>query len=329
VKNLSPRQLAASHATALPAEVAAAASPAARIGAALGGTRMSSGEWSCPCPTHDDARPSFTVRDRDDGRGVLVHCHAGCTQAELLAELRRIGLWDHGPPRKPKPRDPEEERRKIRWAQKIWKDSGPARQLSPPLYAPSTWKPTDTPVVVYLKGRGIRIPPPESLRFHRGLYHADTKQRWPAMIAVVMDPITQAFRGVHRTYLQRDGRGRLEHDAKKMLGPCSGGVVKLAAPIPGKPLMIGEGIETCLSAMQLFKRPAWAVLAAGFFAHLELPAEIDALEILVDRDDDGVGEEKCREAAARWVSEGRTVELRLPPNGQDFNDYLLQRRRKP
>jgi hypothetical protein len=33
-----------------------------------------------------------------------------------------------------------------------------------------------------------------------------------------------------------------------MLGPCRGGVVRLADP--GKVLMIGEGIETCLAAMQ-------------------------------------------------------------------------------
>jgi hypothetical protein len=40
--------------------------------------------------------PSFAVKDRSDGGGVLVECFAGCKRDDLVAELRRRGLWPDG-----------------------------------------------------------------------------------------------------------------------------------------------------------------------------------------------------------------------------------------
>ena len=46
---------------------------------------------ACRCPAHEDRSPSLSVRERDGV--VLVHCHAGCSQAEVIAALRARGLW--------------------------------------------------------------------------------------------------------------------------------------------------------------------------------------------------------------------------------------------
>jgi hypothetical protein len=43
------------------------------------------------CPAHHDRRPSLSICERD-GR-VLVHCHAGCSQTDVIAALRDRGLW--------------------------------------------------------------------------------------------------------------------------------------------------------------------------------------------------------------------------------------------
>ena len=43
------------------------------------------------CPVHRDEHPSLIVDERE-GR-VLVHCHAGCAQAEVIAALERRGVW--------------------------------------------------------------------------------------------------------------------------------------------------------------------------------------------------------------------------------------------
>ena len=44
------------------------------------------------CPNHDDRRPSLSVRLSDDGR-ILLKCHAGCPNDEIIETLRRRGLW--------------------------------------------------------------------------------------------------------------------------------------------------------------------------------------------------------------------------------------------
>ena len=55
---------------------------------------------------------------------------------------------------------------------------------------------------------------------------------------------------IHRTFIALDGVAKAPVDqAKMMLGPCRGGVVRLADP--SDVLMVGEGIETCLAAMQV------------------------------------------------------------------------------
>jgi hypothetical protein len=64
---------------------------AAEICASLGGYKSGRGWISC-CPAHDDRVPSLSVQEADDGR-VLVYCHAGCDQAQVIAALRARGLW--------------------------------------------------------------------------------------------------------------------------------------------------------------------------------------------------------------------------------------------
>ncbi len=46
------------------------------------------------CPAHDDQTPSFSVR-LDPGR-LLFHCFSGCSQKEVLYQLRLLGLWPSG-----------------------------------------------------------------------------------------------------------------------------------------------------------------------------------------------------------------------------------------
>ena len=67
------------------------------IARALGGAqRGTDGWWQARCPCHKDESPSFAVKNRDDGGGVLVECFAGCTRDDLVAELGRRGLWPNG-----------------------------------------------------------------------------------------------------------------------------------------------------------------------------------------------------------------------------------------
>ncbi len=125
---------------------------------------------------------------------------------------------------------------------------------------------------------------------------------------------------VHRTFLARDGRSKAQvTPSKMMLGPCRGGVVRLGL-IRGR-LMIAEGIETALSAMQATAQPAWAALLTSGLRTLELPADVGDVVVLADGDDPG--EAAAVHCAWRWKREGRRVRIARPPQGLDFNDMLL------
>ena len=178
-----------------------------------------------------------------------------------------------------------------------------------------------TPVETYLHSRGINLVAPDSVRFHPRLKHP-SGGTWPGMVALVARGHDGEPLAIHRTFLARDGAGKAPVTPQKMmLGPCRGGAVRLAVPT-GK-LMVGEGIETCLAAMQATGLPAWAALSTSGLRTLQLPAEID--EVIVLADGDEPGEAAALDAARRWKREGRTVRIARPPTGMDFNDVLLGR----
>jgi putative DNA primase/helicase len=53
--------------------------------------RRSGPTWMAKCPAHDDHNPSLSIRQAD-GK-VLLHCHAGCSQQDVIKALKARGLW--------------------------------------------------------------------------------------------------------------------------------------------------------------------------------------------------------------------------------------------
>jgi putative DNA primase/helicase len=178
-----------------------------------------------------------------------------------------------------------------------------------------------TPVDTYLRSRGLKLPASADLRFHGALKHPSGGV-WPGMVALVTHGRTGLPIAVHRTFLARDGGGKATVDpAKMMLGPCRGGVVRLCEATDL--LMVGEGIETCLSAMQATGKPAWAALSTSGLRSLDLPNDIRDVIVLADGDEPG--EAAAQQGARRWRREGRRVRIARPPKGADFNDLLSAR----
>src|SRR5262245_44366581 len=68
---------------------------AADLARHLGGRKSGARSWSCRCPAHDDANPSLSITEGEDGK-ILVHCHAGCSQEAVIDALRHRGLWRNG-----------------------------------------------------------------------------------------------------------------------------------------------------------------------------------------------------------------------------------------
>jgi hypothetical protein len=239
------------------------------------------------CPAHEDREPSLSIRQAHDGK-ILVRCHAGCDQAQLIAVLRLRGLWEcgHHNPSWPKRQHSASFRNGIddsihaehrKSALAIWRDAVPMQ---------------GTLVEKYFVSRGLHVPSALRLGFHAGLKHPSGTV-WPAMVALVSRGTDDAPVAIHRTFLARDGSGKAPVDPQKMmLGPCSGG-------------------------------PAWAALSASGLRALELPTDVREVVVLADGDDPG--EAAARDAALRWSCEGRRVRIARPPRGFDFNDVLLGR----
>ena len=279
---------------------------------ALGGRKVGQG-WTARCPAHDDREPSLSIRDAD-GK-VLVRCHAGCDQRDVIAALKERGLcdgkerstswkWRRREVSSPRPDPSQAERSAV--ALSIWQSAIPAE---------------GTPVEAYLVSRGLTCSLPPSLRFHRGLRHP-SGGTWPCMVALVKRGSDETPLAIHRTFLAREGQAKAPVEpAKMMLGPCRGGVVRLAEP--SDLLMVGEGIETCLAAMQTTGHPAWAALSTSGLRALDLPDCVRDVIVLADGDDPG--EAAARDCALRWMRQGRRVRIARPPRGLDFNDMLLGR----
>ena len=281
---------------------------------ALGGRRYGR-HWMACCPAHDDHTPSLAIQDTDNGK-VLVHCHAGCAQALVIGELYTRGLWDvSGDTRRGRinqwpqvlrvsPTPDLAARTAI--ALRLWHSAAPA---------------LGTAAETYLRSRGIGITIPTAIRFHPRLKHP-TGGAWPALIALVMRGIDSAPLAIHPTFLSRDDNHKAPISPQKMmLGPCHGGVVRLA--VAETRLMVGEGIETCLAAIQATGAPAWAALSTSGLRALHLPIEVR--EVIVLADGDEPGEAAARNCAIRWQQEGRRVRIAHPPPGLDFNDMLMSR----
>ena len=168
----------------------------------------------------------------------------------------------------------------------------------------------------YLRGRGITCDLQDTLRWTPDIYHGHSGRYCGAMIADV-----QPTGGIHRTFFTKQGK-RLDDNAKMMLGPCSGGAVRLSDAVG--PLVVCEGIETGLSLLSgLLEGPnwVWAALSTSGIRGLTLPRTPRSLIIAPDGDEPG------REAAASLAqtaaARGWNVSLMVPPDKQDWNDVLI------
>jgi putative DNA primase/helicase len=290
------------------------------IARALRGHRSSRG-WICRCPAHDDHHPSLSVAETCD-RKVLLKCWSGCAQDAVIDALRRRGLWDGKPAQgsqcRPKPFD-SAEGDKPSDPMRTWRNAGP-------------WVRGGC-ADRYLENRGIELSDDEAraLRFAPSLWHWPTQSRWPAMLARV-SLATGAEITTHQTFARHDGSGKAPLSKQSRLfaagGRTIGGGVWFGTADPDHEFVVGEGIESTLSAMRIFGVGAGcAALSAFGIRTLVLPPEARRVRIFADHDELGQGLNAAREAGRRWLAEGRAVAVSMSPTvGEDANDIWLRTR---
>jgi len=173
----------------------------------------------------------------------------------------------------------------------------------------------------YLKARRCQLPPEDGdLRFHAALKHP-SKYVGPALVALVTDVLTREPISLHRTWICADGTKAGVDSPRLLLGEHrkQGGVIRLwpdDAVTTG--LLVGEGIETVLSAARHY-RPVWSTIDAGNLASLPVLSGIETLLIAADHDDAGL--KAANQCAERWATAGVDVHCIAPAREHaDWND---------
>ena len=151
----------------------------------------------------------------------------------------------------------------IKRARRFWEAAGPI---------------AGTPAEAYLRLRGVDAPPGAHLRFAPAhtLYAAGATgtppvalHTGPALLAGLTGP-DDRFCGVHATWIdltRADGKAVVAdpetgavQPAKKVRGAVHGARIELARAAEARTLILGEGIETCLSVYQALRAkdyPLW------------------------------------------------------------------------
>lgn len=177
------------------------------------------------------------------------------------------------------------------------------------------------PVWKYLTARGLSRSAP-CLRFApRIQYRAEVSTWHPAMLAMVSDPSGRPST-IHRTFLTVDG-GKADVEAPRRMMPGAvpkGSAVRLC--VAESAMGIAEGIETALSAEELFKVPTWAALNAEMLRAWLPPDGTTKVTIFGDNDRNHVGQAAAHDLARR-LSATCAVEVKIPDqSGADWNDIL-------
>jgi putative DNA primase/helicase len=181
----------------------------------------------------------------------------------------------------------------------------------------------------YLQGRGITLMPPAAMMLAANDSARLGEMRFPAMVLPfrrVGDDGVGRLVGAQCTWLTADGSAKVAGETpRKTFGAVSGGYMSLGQmDAYDTPLLIGEGPETVLAAMQITGLPAG--IATGGSINLKavrVPREWK--QCIITADNDKAGQRDGRACAQRLANEGRRVTIATPPV-DDWNTALQEAR---
>lgn len=252
------------------------------------------------------------VEHRGDLLDLIRFCLADGDRSRALAEARKL-LGDRldapEPVRLTEAVEPEPVANKKRaLARYLWRRSMPIR---------------GTLAEHYLGRRGIDPAVAGALRYLPSALHTPTNRWCPTVIAAVVGP-DRRFAGIHRIYLEPDGR-RLEHsDPKRALGSLRGGYIRLAPPRDGDTVRnLAEGAEDGLAL--LTAAPELWVDAVISASHLNALKRDPASSIeFVHHDRDRAGEAGAQAFKHGNGDDPDIILLPPPAPAKDLNGLLQQ-----
>ncbi|MBB4326967.1 toprim domain-containing protein [Rhizobium leguminosarum] len=286
-------------------------------------TAALSGFWSgtsgmAKCPAHDDRSPSLSIRD--GYHKVLVKCHAGCEQEDVIAALQDRRLWPSRD-RKPgssgswpslhssKPRGDGDEVGRIDLVRRLWREAKDPRV---------------NPVLAYLNYRGLPPLSDDQLPIFR--YHPNcpfSAGCVPTLICRFSPIENDPGPNVEPTAILRIRLDRYHGDRRKLcLGPSRGQVIKLYRDVSLGGVGIVEGVEKGLALSACDWRPIWCTSGVSIMRSFPLLAGVEAISVFCDRDEPGRA--AALTCAGRWHDAGREARILQPPSPfSDWDDWYV------
>lgn len=280
---------------------------------AFGGVLLADGRSALiPGPGHSKRDRSVSLRQLPNGR-ILIHCFSPKddwrdVQAMLDARCTMVDVPDAACP--PSDEVDASRERKILRVRKLWSGAVPVE---------------GSRAETYLRGRGIHMAAwPSALRFLPHATSLDDKRKRPALIAAITNHPGE-LQGVQITLLTPRGTEKATIETpRRIIGRLSGGAVRLCDGNGEGVLIVGEGVETALSASEALNAPAWSALTAGNLARFDPPDWVRRLIIAADRGP--AGEAAAETLADRMAERGLTAETMLAPDAYpDWNDWARRR----
>ncbi len=188
----------------------------------------------------------------------------------------------------------------------------------------------------YLKSRGIYQLPEMSVKYSHSEFDRAEGRSFECMYAVATDEQMNIVY-THKTYL--DGPKKAECNVNKKMEtvnkynlPCESCGHEHAANVAVRmfpatdTLGISEGIESALSANQLFGFPVWSVLNTSIMKEFKAPSGVSTLIIYADNDKNGAGLAAAFTCGHKNILSNNDISkviIRTPSKIDcDFNDML-------
>jgi len=294
------------------------------------GKEVKNGEgWLTLCPVHKNERtPALAVTDNAIG-DVDVYCHAGCEWKEIKDRFRADGLLPEWVPEKrastksvrhtPQLKEEDNEEKK----DFIWDKASVDH---------------DDDIKKYFAGRAINLDPLPICFKWNSYKDKNTGDMNHMVVAAASQPSDTAVYAVQRLFIDMDD---FTKSGAKMHGKCDGRGIWFDRKGDKTKIIIGEGIETTLSAMQATRKNGVAALSTAGMKSLKIPEETTTIYICTDSDpvretDQGSmpGQKAAYALAKRFEAErqGGRAYIVSPddscfttaPSKLDFNDLLKE-----
>jgi hypothetical protein len=277
------------------------------------GADQSGRGYKCNCPICGRHSLSISYGQK---YAILIQCwycrdcglNDGYT--EQRAHFVELGLLEAKPKYEKFNRQQYEEHhaQKRKYANELW-----------PRLLPLT---TECHATRYLHARGLQafVNHP-ALRCHETAGHLSGTIR--PILAARMWHIHHGLSAVQVTYLQwgNDDRDRDLKPGKQTFGSAHGAGVWINAPRADDWIVVGEGLETTLSALLLMDARCGVACLGTNFRDLVLPS--CARKVIIAADNDDSGRDASAYTTKIWRAQGLNVRIVLPDReGDDFNDVL-------